>query len=528
MQQIGYDNNDLATDNYNNNNEISRIEEMTLENQLPSSVAAIDLGSNSFHMIVCKLEKGKLRTVDRLKEMVRLASGLDKHRNIDRKTQDKALECLERFGQRIRNFPPGSVRIVGTNTLRTAKNSREFINKAEKALGHPIEIIAGIEEARLIYQGVANSLGSNANSRFVMDIGGGSTEYIIGVDDFAHTKESLHMGCVTVSNKFFKDGVISKKGFKNALLFAQQKLAPFQRKYNSKQWDEAIGASGSLRAIDKVLIATKWSNNGITRVGLDKLVEHITQCNHIDELNLPELSDERLPVFVGGVAIVYATFQKLEIEQMTVSDGALREGLVHDLLGRIYDHDIRSKTVETIAEHYHTDKEHSARISQTVNYILNQLDSSCCTENSKTITQILHWAVSLHGIGRNIAHSQYHKHSAYIIENGDFSGFSRQDQVLLANIVRSHRKKFSRSRFKKLPSPWDKDARYLTIILRIAILLHRNRQSHETPEFKIFIKTREIEILFANDWLTDAPLTQADLDIEAQYLDAAGFSLKFA
>ncbi len=499
-----------------------------LELELPTSVAAIDLGSNSFHMIVCKLEKGKLRTVDRLKEMVRLASGLDHDKNINHKTQNKALECLERFGQRIRNFPTGSVRIVGTNTLRTAKNSKKFIAQAEKALGHPIEIIAGIEEARLIYQGVANSLGSNANSRFVMDIGGGSTEYIIGVNDFAHTKESLNMGCVTVSNKFFKNGVISKKAFKKALIYAQQKLAPYQKKYNSKQWDEAIGASGSLRAIHKVLIASKWSNNGITREGLEKLVEHITACKHIDELKLAELDDERLPVFIGGVAIIYATFQKLEISQMTVSDGALREGLVHDLLGRIYDHDIRSKTVETIAEHYLTDSHHSARISQTVNYILNQLDSSCCTENSKVITQILHWAVSLHGIGRNIAHSQYHKHSAYIIENGDFAGFSRQDQVLLANIVRSHRKKFSRSFFKKLPSPWDQDAPYLTIILRLAILLHRNRHTNDTPEFNISIQAKEITLLFANHWLDDAPLTQADLEIEAKYLAAAGFTLTVA
>jgi exopolyphosphatase/guanosine-5'-triphosphate,3'-diphosphate pyrophosphatase len=496
--------------------------------ELPSSVAAIDLGSNSFHMIVCKLEKGKLRTIDRLKEMVRLASGLDKDKNLNIETQDKALKCLERFGQRIRNFPHGSVRIVGTNTLRTAKNSQQFIIKAEKALGHPIDIIAGIEEARLIYQGVANNLGSNAKSRFVMDIGGGSTEYIIGIDDIAHTKESLNMGCVTVSNLFFKDGKISKKAFKNATLFAQQKLAPFYRQYNSANWEEAIGASGSLRSIRKVLATTEWSNNGITKEGLEKLVSHIIRCDHIDELQLPELDDERLPVFVGGVAIIYATFKELDIEQMTVSDGALREGLVHDLLGRIYDHDIRSNTVETIAEHYLADKQHTQRITQTVNTILNQLDNSCCTENSKTITQFLHWAVALHEIGQGIAHSQYHKHSAYIIKNGDFAGFSRQDQILLATLVRTHRKKFSQSRFKKLPEPWCQDAPYLTIILRLAILLHRNRHTHEAPKFKISIQSSKINLLFANNWLSNAPLTQTDLEIEADYLDAAGFELTFA
>lgn len=499
-----------------------------MANQLPSSVAAVDLGSNSFHMIVCKLENGKLRTLDRLREMVRLASGLDDKKNLDLKTQKKALKCLERFGQRIRNFPPGSVRIVGTNTLRTAKNARQFIIKAEKALGHPIEIIAGIEEARLIYQGVANSLGSDARSRFVMDIGGGSTEYIIGVNDTPRIKESLNMGCVTVSNLFFKNGIISKLAFKKATLYAQQKLEPYQSKFNCINWDEAIGASGSLRSIQKVLTAKEWSNNGITREGMEKLVKHITNCTHIDELQLPELSIERLPVFLGGVAIIYATFQELNIEQMTVSDGALREGLVHDLLGRIYDQDIRSNTVETIAELYHTDKAHAVRIKQTVNYILNQLNESCFTENNKTVRQFLHWAVDLHGIGRDIAHSQHHKHSAYIIENGDFSGFSKQDQLLLATIVRTHRKKFSRSRFKKIPPPWNKDALYLTIILRLAILLHRNRHTVDKPEFTISINASRIRLLFANNWLDNAPLTQADLEIESQYLKAAGYTLSFA
>ncbi|MGZ8191037.1 MAG: exopolyphosphatase, partial [Methylococcaceae bacterium] len=307
----------------------------------PEIVAAVDLGSNSFHMIVCSLKDGKLQTIDRLKEMVRLASGLDQNNVLDSNTQTRALACLERFGQRIRNFPPGSVRIVGTNTLRTAKNAQEFLIKAEQALNHPIHIISGIEEARLIYQGVACSLGSNAGLRLVMDIGGGSTEYIIGTGDTPKEKESLHMGCVSVSNAYFKDGLLSKNAFTQATLFALQELEPFELKFRRKNWDEAIGASGSLRAIAKVLEAKNWSNNGITLEGLEKLVDHINRCNHIDELRLPDLDPERLPVFPGGVAIAYATFNSLGIEQMTVSDGALREGVIQDLLGRIYDHDIR-------------------------------------------------------------------------------------------------------------------------------------------------------------------------------------------
>jgi exopolyphosphatase/guanosine-5'-triphosphate,3'-diphosphate pyrophosphatase len=345
-------------------------------NITPEIVAAVDLGSNSFHMIVCSLKDGKLQTIDRLKETVRLASGLDKNDVLDSVTQDRALACLEKFAQRVRHFPLGSVRIVGTNTLRTAKNAQQFLAKAEQILNHPIHIISGIEEARLIYLGVAYSLGSQAQLRLVMDIGGGSTEYIVGTGDSPKDKESLNMGCVTVSKRFFTDGVLSKSAFAAAVLFAQQQLEPFQKKFHRKNWEQAVGASGSLRSIAKVLLAKNWSNNGITKAGLEQLVARIQQCNHINELNLPELDAERLPVFVGGVAIVYATFKSLGVEQMTVADGALREGLIQDLLGRLDDHDIRTSTVQALAKRYHTDRDHAARIKETVIAMQQQLKNS--------------------------------------------------------------------------------------------------------------------------------------------------------
>jgi len=494
----------------------------------PEIVAAVDLGSNSFHMIVCSLNQGKLTTIDRLKEMVRLASGLDKKNNLDNKTQTRALECLERFGQRIRNFPPGSVRIVGTNTLRTAKNATEFLVKAEKALHHPIHIISGIEEARLIYQGVAHSLGSNASLRLVMDIGGGSTEYIIGTGDTPKEKESLYMGCVTVSDRFFRDGKLSRIGFTQACLFAEQELEPFEKKFHRNNWDEAIGASGSLRAIAKVLEAKNWSNNGITRDGLEQLVSYMIQRNHISELDLPDLDPERLPVFPGGVAIAYATFRTLGIEQMTISDGALREGLIHDLLGRIYHQDIRSVTVQGLSGRYHSDKAQAFRIKKTIGYILNQLNPDACLFINENATQFLKWAADLHEIGRDIAHSQYHKHSAYIIENGDLAGFSKQDQVLLATIIRSHRRKFALSRFQDLPEPWNTQAPYLTLILRLAVLLRRNRHDDELPNFAIAIERTTITLKFPVDWLSQSPLTRADLILEADYMKAADFTLSFS
>lgn len=494
--------------------------------ELPEFVAAVDLGSNSFHMIVCRLKDGKLQTVDSLKEMVRLASGLDKRNYLDIETQVRALACLERFGQRIRNLPSSSVRVVGTNTLRTARNARQFIVLAEKALGHPIHIIAGIEEARLIYQGVAHSLSSTANLRLVIDIGGGSTEYIIGSEDVPRTKESLNMGCVSVSNRFFKKGKITPEAFNAAVLFAEQELEPVQTRFNASQWDEAIGASGSLKAIAKVLQASSWSKNGITRAGLEKLAAHIVLHNHVSKLNLPELDAERLPVFLGGVAIIYASFRILNIQQMTVADGALREGLIYDLLGRIYERDTRAATVKALAQRFQTDTQHAARIKQTIQHILKQLELFPAEER-KTIEQFMDWAADLHEIGLDIAHNQYHKHSAYIIEQGDLAGFSSQDQVLLASIVRMHRRKFTLKYFDQLHGAWSIYAPYMSIILRLAVLLHRNRHDVALPDFKIRISPLVIDLQFPRNWLEDAPLTVADLNLEADYLHDCGFKLKF-
>ena len=404
----------------------------------------------------------------------------------------------------------------------------EFLVKAELALNHPIHIISGIEEARLIYLGVAYSLSSKANLRLVMDIGGGSTEFIIGSGNSPKEKESLQMGCVSVSNAFFKDGYLTKSAFNQASLFVEQKLEPFQRKFRRANWDEAIGASGSLRSIAKVLQANNWSNNSITRQGLEKLVMYLNQCNHISEINLPTLDQERLPVFVGGVAIVYATFKSLGIEQMTVADGALREGLIQDLLGRIYNHDMRSITVQSVTERYRTDKMHALRIKQTISLILKQLHGNCSWSNDVNGSQFLEWAADLHEIGIDIAHSQYHKHSAYIIEHADLAGFSTQDQILLASIIRSHRRKFSFQLFNELPTPWNVSAPYLTVVLRLAVLLRRNRHDDELPSFKITIANFKINLKFPDSWLSQSPLTHADLIQEAEYLKSAGFTFEFA
>lgn len=497
-----------------------------MQQKPPTFVAAVDLGSNSFHMIVCSLENNKLQTVDRIKEMVRLGSGLNKKDLLDTETQERALACLQRFGQRLRDIPPASVQVVGTNTLRTAKNSRQFIAKAEKALGHPIHIIAGTEEARLIYQGVAHSLQSEAKTRLVMDIGGGSTEYIIGTGYMAKRKESLNMGCVSMSKQFFKHGKISNKRFQKAVLHAEQLLEPFQRSFHYNHWQEAIGASGTLRSVDQVLQANEWSNNGITLDGLQKLNRYLLKNKHISDLTIDGLDPERREVFPGGLAIIYATFMSLGICQMSVSDGALREGLILDLVGRFDKQDVRANSIKVLTERYHTSTRHAGHLKKTLRMFLDQVQPVSGLDKN-IAQQWLYWAADVHEIGHNIAHNQYHKHGAYIVEHTDLPGFSRQDQQLLATMILYHRRKLKKHDFYKPPPPWDQHSLYLTILLRLAVLLHRNRSDSDLPEFKLSITDHTIDLKFANGWLKNSPLTQADLSQETDYLKTVGMHLNF-
>jgi len=492
--------------------------------QTSELIAAIDLGSNSFHMIICSVVDGQLKTIDRIKEMVRLASGLDEKNILDDETQERALACLKRFGQRIQGFPASNVHIVGTNTLRTAKNATQFLQQAEKALDYPIHIISGIEEARLIYQGVAHSLQSNADRRLVMDIGGGSTEYIIGTGPTIAKKESLRMGCVTVSNRFFANGQINLQRLNASILFVKQRLRGDKKQFTNKNWDEAIGASGSIRAIRKVLLAHNWCTGDITLEGLEQLKKHILKCSHTSDLKLEALDPDRLPVFIGGFSILYATFISLGIEKMSVSDGALREGLIYDHLGRLSNHDVRSKTVSTVAKHYNTDTGQAELVKNTINLIMKQV-KPFLGAHYKIMLQELLWAAELHEIGRNIAHSQYHKHGAYIIKHGDLSGFSQQDQNLLSILVLSHRRKIPIKKIAELHEPWDKLSFYMVIILRLAVLLQRNRSHSDLPDFKVTLTKKNMQLSFPDNWLLDAPLTHADLQQEQNYLERADFTL---
>ena len=486
-------------------------------------IAAIDLGSNSFHMVVARVVDGHIVVVDRMKEMVQLGAGLDGNRRIRVDAEQRALECLGRFGQRVRDIPQESVRVVGTNTLRVARDAQVFLERCEQALGQPIEIISGIEEARLIYLGVAHGLGPDADRRLVIDIGGGSTELVIGEGFTPLDMESLYMGCVVMMARHFPDGKISSKRFRRAEVTALQELERVQERFRRLGWRTAIGASGTIRAVASV-VAGGAGRQTITRDGLRKLRTAIIDAETVDKLSLPGLSRARVSVFPGGIAILSALFESLGIEEMRVSDSALREGLLNDLLGRFLHRDVRDTTVDALMERYHVDREQARRVEATVLGLLPQVLEAWSLPKQRS-EELCSWAARLHEIGLDIAHSHYHRHGAYVLENADMPGFSRQEQSLLAALVRAHRRKFPSSVFRNLPTK-GRLVEHLAVLLRLAVLLHRSRT--EVPRMTLVPGRRSLTVQPPAGWLVAHALTQADLLEEAELLKVADFELKLA
>lgn len=492
-----------------------------------TQVAAVDLGSNSFHMIVMQVTDGRLHVVDKIKESIRMAAGLNEKNRLSETAMDRAIECLERFGQRLREMPKGSVRIVGTNTLRKAKNSEEFLIRAEQAVGHPIDIIAGREEARLIYLGVSHSLEDDSQRRLVMDIGGGSTEFILGQHFKPERTESLHMGCVVFSNKYFKDGVIDKKSMRNAEIAALVELETIEKKYRKAGWESAIGASGTILAIGNVVSAAGWSSDGISVDALGTLREQLLSMGHVDKIALDGLSADRAAIFPGGVAILSAAFNSLGIDRMSLSDGALREGAIYDLLGRLRKEDVRERTVENLEQQYHINSEQADRVEKDALNFLAHVKTDWGLDSDENV-QRLRWATRLHEIGIGISYSQYHKHGYYLLSHLDMVGFSRGDQQLLATIVRGHRRKFPRMEMGLLSGAIRETAERLCILLRLSAVLHRSQSELELPRIKVKAEEAKIKLTFPKSWLEEHPLTFADLKQEASYLSVAGYKLKFS
>lgn len=487
-------------------------------------LAAVDLGSNSFHMVVARVVHGQLRVVDRLQEMVRLAAGLDAKGRLDKAARKRALDCLQRFGQRLRGIPAGSVRVVGTNTLRRARKSDTFSRAARAAIGHPIEIISGVEEARIIYRGVAYALPRDTKRRLVVDIGGGSTEIVIGKGLDALDAESLYMGCVGFSETYFAGGQVSEKRMRRAETAARLELQPIADRFRGG-WSYAAGASGTVKALASIARMCGWTRGELTAEALTRIRTALLRVTNVRDLRLPGLSDQRRPVLAGGLAVTIALFETLRIERLRVSENALREGLLVEMLGRLKQSDVREQTIRALSQRYHVDAAQAGRVAATAARCLSQVARQWRIGDDDA--RALDWAARLHEIGLAIAHVAYHKHGAYVAQNSDLAGFTRREQELLALLVRSHRRKFPVRAFAALDKGRRTTVRRLAALLRLAVLLHRARVKIALPEFRCIAAGDALTIIFPRGWLAAHPLTRADLDQEEGFVRVAKIRLVY-
>ena len=480
--------------------------------------AGIDLGSNSFHMIVARLEHEQFRVIDRLKVMVRLGGGLDTRGRLNDETRKRAVAVLARFGERIRSIPKTQVRAVGTQTFRRLRNPAAFLVVAETALGCPIDIVSGREEARLVWLGVSRGVAPAEGARLVIDIGGGSTELVAGRDLEPALTESLSLGCVSISRWAFPEGRLSAQTYDRALRRCRAELQPWTDQFRDHGWDQAIGASGTIRAIASMIEAREAGQDGqIKRPELNRLKGELLEFKNSDDIRLAGLSSRRRPVIVGGLAVLEGVMDALEMDTLRTSPFALREGVLQDLMGRQSQHDPRDATVLSMMARYQIDRNQAARVTDWTTTAFEQVKS--CWGLESIHGELLYWIAQLHEVGLSIAHDGYQRHSAYILEHADMPGFSRQEQQFMAVVAGLQRRRISLDQISALPSRLRDLARQCVAILRLAVTLCRARSASDVGDFKLMVDGRRLTLKLNPIWLGARPLVQHDLEIERQELD---------
>lgn len=488
-------------------------------------LAAIDLGSNSYHMVVARYTLGQLRIIDRLRETVRMAEGLDGRGGLHAEVRQRALRCLSRFGQRIRDIPPHRVRAVATNTVRRLAAPQAFLMPAETALGHAIEIVSGREEARLVYLGVAQAQPPRSGQRrLVIDIGGGSTECIIGRGFETLERDSVQLGAVGGTLRYFGSGKLSPRKWREALIEASVEFQQFAATYRNLGWQEVVGASGTNKAIGAICAAMGLTKGAVTAEALPVVRDALLRAGHIDDIKLPGLSSDRRPVIAGGLLVLEAAFASLDLQRMVVSKAALREGVLHDMLGRAQDQDPRETSVDALAQRYGMDRDQALRVESTACRLFDQV--AAAWQLSPDDRMMLSWAAQVHELGLTIAHSQYQVHGAYILAESDIAGFSRQEQQFLAALVRAHRRKVPKDVFEALPDRLLPAARRLSMLLRLAVVLHRGHESPGIPGLLATAKGNGLHLQLPARYLAERPLLQADLAGEPGETAALGLHLK--
>lgn len=488
-------------------------------------MAAIDMGSNSFHMVVARLEFEEIRLLQKFGEKVRLAAGLDDDNQLSDEAVARGLDCLRRFAQRSTNIEPGWLRCIGTNTLRKARNGAYFIAEAEKILDCPVEVVAGREEARLIYLGVSHSLPPSEGRRLVFDIGGGSTEFIIGEGFDPLLTESLHMGCVSYRERFFPEGKITEWNFFRAVMAARREVVAIEASYKEAGWTQVVGASGTVKAVRNAIIECGFGDDGINRNNLQQLVDKVLSFKHTDDIDIPGIKPDRCAVLPSGLAIVMGIVEELGIDHVDYSDGALREGVLYDMLGRREHENVCERTISSLMTRYSVDQAQAKRVEQTALQAFDQALKSWDLDNER-YRDLLRWAALIHELGLSISHSSFHKHGAYLLQHSDMPGFSQREQKTLAVLVASHRRKIRQPLFEELLPLADRlPVLKLSLLLRIAVILHRSRRVHHLPSFLLEATDTGACLRFPANWLEEHPLTSGELQQEQSMWEKVGFTL---
>ncbi|MGL6216238.1 Ppx/GppA phosphatase family protein [Billgrantia desiderata] len=490
----------------------------------PRRLAAIDLGSNSFHLLVANYQHERFQVTAKYGEKVQLAAGLDDDLRLSDEAMQRAMECLARFAPFVADIDPRHLRIVGTQTLRVASNGQELISHAEALLGHEVEIVSGREEARLIYLGVAHSLADVHGRRFILDIGGGSTEFIIGERFEPQALESLEMGCVSYTRRFFAEGTIDESRFRQAETAALYEVESICQPFLQLGWSDPVGTSGTIRNVAAIVSAEGASVEGIIRRdGLFRLRQQLIDCGHIDQLALVGLKPDRARVFPAGVAVLCAVFEAFDLPFLRYSDGALREGILYDLIGRNTPEDSRLKTLDGLDLRYATDRRQAGNVAASAMAAFDQVAEAWQLGDEQR--QLLAWAARLHEIGLAVSHSQFHRHGAYLLEHSDLPGFSRTDQRGLAFLVRAHRRKFPIKELKEFPATVRQRYARLARLLRLAAILNHSRPETPPDDVTLGVEGDVLLVTLPGD-LTGSALLLGALEQEKNHQLAAGYQLE--
>ena len=481
--------------------------------------AAIDLGSNSFHMLVVRHIDGSVQTMAKIKRKVRLAAGLDEHNALSLEAMQRGWDCLSLFSERLQDIPTENIRIVGTATLRTATNIDEFLVQANQILGRDIEVICGEEEAATIYKGVAHTSGGSGR-RLVVDIGGASTELIIGEGFEAKALTSLKMGCVTWLERHFKDRQLTASNFNNAIQAAKDTLQPILEQYTQIGWDVCVGASGTVQALQEIMLA-QGMDEVITLAKLKRLQKQAMRAEHLEELEIEGLTLERALVFPSGLSILIAIFELLEIDSMTLAGGALREGLVYEMVDELKQDDIRARTIASVQSRYQIDTHYGEQVALLAAKLLKQCQPGWISEEQGLF--LLDTAAKLHEIGLTIDFKKGGEHSAYLLQSLDLPGFTRAQKHLLGELARRYREQLT-----SLPEQHaisGTSAKRVLRLLRLAVLLSHRRNPALEPNVNLESDGDKLTLTLDSQWLEANPLTAAELEIEANRQTDIGWPL---